>query len=240
MKRVLIFVISCWEYPYPQLTQASIDTWDSVPVEGMETFFYCGLPKQSAPKQVIQFDVPEGLENMGKKNLLAFKWALDHGPWDYMARVNSSCYVRKKMLMERCQSLPEKRLFQGVGVVNFEGKVDFLWGGTQYIISRDVVQSIVDHGHKLIPKVMDDVALSNLVRESGIEFDLNGSACSINQVLTGWLIVTYGETKRIETSFQNLRDIAPESLKQFIRVKQDMKRELDIEIMKILYAKGIV
>ena len=71
MKTVLVYVITCWQDPYPKLTQASLETWDAVNVEGVETRFYCGLPKHFDQEKVLQLPVPEGLLNMGRKDLAA-------------------------------------------------------------------------------------------------------------------------------------------------------------------------
>jgi len=114
VKKVLVFGITSLDPPYPDLLRASLDTWESVPVEGVETFFYHGgtNPSHYSHPKVVGFVVQELLLNMGYKNLSAFPWALKRD-WDYMARVNASCYVRKQKLLAHCQTLPESGVFQG-------------------------------------------------------------------------------------------------------------------------------
>lgn len=156
-----------------------------------------------------------------------------------MARVNSSCYVRKRKLLDYCQELPGKNLFQGVGVRASNGHIDYLWGGAQYILSRDVVETVVANRTKLKPKLMDDVSLSCLVRDCGLPFDLNGQACSLNKSDKGWRVIGYGNARKAEACFPGIESIPDECLAHFIRVKQDQHRDVDIKIMHILHERKI-
>lgn len=239
MKTVLIFSISCWECPYPALNQASIATWDSVQVDGIKTIFYRGntQPHPSNPK-IITVNAPESLYDMGRRNLLAFDWALKNESWDYMARVNASCYVRKKPLLDYCQTLPEKGLFQGVMMRREPPQTSFLWGGAQYIITRDVIQALVDHKDQWNHTVMEDQAMSWLVRDLGIPWNLDGHSCTVNKKGQGWFIIPYGHGAQ-GGEFNSLADAPKTMFQNFIRVKQDLHREVDIAIMRELFALGI-
>jgi hypothetical protein len=239
MKTVLIYVLSCWEDPYPSLTQASLDTWESVPVFGVDTYFYFGnaKPKLSNPK-IFCVDCAEGFFDVGRRNLCAFDWALKYPRWDYIARVNASCYVRKKKLVEYCQSLPDKGLFQGVKYARPDPKEEFLWGGGQFIISRDVIEEIVTNGARWNHKVMEDQAMSWIVRDLGIPWNMDGHACLINKMPEGWLILPYGSGGE-GGEFKRLADVPERMFQNFIRVKQDLHRDQDIAIMKELHALEI-
>lgn len=221
--------------PYPQLMQASRETWDSEVVAGAPTRYYSN-PLKNCPPRTMQFPSGGGLYDMGYKNLMAYRWALDNLSWDYMARVNASCYVRKQALLDHVQSLPDHRLFRGVKT-NTVHAVPFLWGGGQFIMSRDVIQAFVDHSEQWDHSEMEDVAMSILAPRLGIALDGNGMACSINQVGDGWNCIAYGSAGFDFTTFSEFREKIGSQF--FIRVKQDMKRDVDVLIMRELWKAGV-
>lgn len=235
MKTVLIFVMGSDASPYPQLMRGSRETWDSANVEGVPTRYFSNTLKDR-PERTIQFDVAGGLYDMGYKCLKAYRWALDNLSWDYMARVNASCYVRKQPLLNHVQTLPDYRLFRGVKT-NTTRAVPFLWGGCQFIMSRDVIQAFVDHGEQWDHSQMEDVAMSILAPKFGIPLDGDGMACSINKTADGWSCIAYGTDGFDFTTFDEFREKIGNQF--FIRVKQDMKRDVDVWIMRELLRVGV-
>ena len=238
MKTVLIYCISCNLPPYPMLMQAALDTWDKLDVPGIETRFYCGgCPAIDHPK-ILHFKVSDNYANMGKKNLLAFDWALDQCEWDYMARINASCYVRKQKLLDYVQDLPEKGLFKGVAS---NGPVDssFMWGGAQFILSRDVIEAICANRDKWHHGPMEDISMTKIIKELGFTPDSTGNACSINRDKDHWLCIYYENGKQGGFEFTDMCEMKKAESQFFIRVKQDLKRHIDVQIMKELFACGI-
>lgn len=238
MKTVLVYVISCPGHPYEMLMNAQMETWDSQKVDGVSTLYYTGLLSYQKPN-IVQFNSPEGYNNMGRKDLLAFKWALNNCEWDYMARVNSSCYVKKKKLLDYVQSIPESKLFRGLGVCGKDGQVEWMWGGGQYIMSRDVVQSIVDNESKWDHSVMEDVAMSKLVKVLGFDLDTMGRSCSINRGNNSWTLIGCEDNHGIGFDFNDFKDVHKAENQFFIRVKQDQQRHVDVEIMRQLFDNGL-
>lgn len=238
MKTVLVYVISAPGYPYEMLTDAQMQTWDSVDVQGIETLYYIGNCSFNKPK-LIKFPVDESFKSMGYKDLLAFQWAIQNRQWDYMARVNSSCYVRKRKLLEYAQSLPDKGLFRGIGVIGQSGEVEWLWGGMQYIISRDVVELILQHQIMWAHAFMEDVAMSKLVKYTGTPLDTSGRCCSIDPKAGHWVCLGYEDNKIVSFEFSDFSEMKKAENQHFIRVKQDGNRFKDVEIMKSLHANGI-
>lgn len=203
---------------------------------GTQTLYYTASGTSNG--SLISFPIPDGLHEMGRKNLLAFDWALHNFQWDYMARINSSCYVSKRRLLDYAQNLPDKGVFRGVGAPGEHG-VTFLWGGAQYLISRDVVESFVANGDKWNHRHMEDVSMSGLARDLGIALDTNGHACSINKRPNDWLCLSYGNGGMGGFEFNNFAEFAAKNTSHFIRVKQDLQREKDVEIMKELWKHGV-
>lgn len=236
MKSVLVFVMGSDASPYPQLMQASRETWDSADVEFVPTWYFSNHLRNNPPR-TIQLNVGNDLCDMGHKCLEAYRWALINSKWDYMARVNASCYVRKSVLLDHVQSLPETGVMRGLVVPNGHGKI-YMWGGGQFIISRDVVQAMVDSADKWNHNEMEDVAMSELTKELGIAHDGQGRCCSINIQKNGWLCLPYNGSPGFEfTDFEEFKQKAGDQF--FIRVKQDCQRDKDIWIMRKLWSLGL-
>ena len=234
MKRVLILVLSCETPPYNKMVDTSKGTWDSIEVDGVETVYYFGVSHyKRTDLNCIYLPVKESLETMGEKTVQALEYALNNYEFDYIARINSSCYVDKKKLLIYAQSLQKDNLFEGL-TVKRPDTFDYTWGGGQFIISKDVIQKIVDNKTKWNHSYMEDESLGLLVSTLGIPFT-DGSACSINKTDNKWLLLSYGNGNSIEfTDFKDIKD----SPHYFYRVKQDGKRDLDKYLMQQLYANS--
>lgn len=234
VKRVLVFVLACPLPPYDQMTGWSKQTWARDKVDGVRVVFYHGRPTQLETEDMVSFPIEEGYHTISAKNLLAFEWALRQPDWDFMARVNASCYVEQNRLSRAVQDLPDTGVARGVfaePTPHCGTTRRWLWGGGQFIFSRDVVQAIVDHGDKLNHGLIEDVALSELIQDLGFTVDDQGQCCSVNKTDKGWTIISYGGQPSFET--EELGNI-PHHF--FFRVKQDLNRAMDFEVMRILKA----
>lgn len=237
MKKVLALVLSCETPPYDKLMQTSINTWDSRHVEGIETIFYCGKSKKTNTDKIIYLNTPDSFLTMGAKTVEAFEWAVNNKQFDYLARPNASCYVRKQKLVNYAQSLPAEKLYLGLKTYSCY-KIEYMWGGGQYILSRDVVELIVKNKDKWNHKYTEDVSISDLLIRLGIPLNGGGNACSINKNADGgYSCIVYGEGASMD--FRDFTDMNKLENQFFIRVKQDLKRHLDIEIMNELFKSNI-
>lgn len=237
MKNVFLNVLCSSGSPYPELARCSQETWDSVAVPGVETVFFFDRDYLGKLPRSVRLKGDGSLYSCAGRAIESFEWALKREGWDYMARVNASCYVRKKQLLDFCQHLAETGLFMGVGARCPEGM--FLWGGAQYILSRDAAGHIVKHRSRMRPGDMDDQALSRIARESGLPLNKQGKACSLNRKPTGWLCICYEHGGQGGFEFGVGDWKAMEKAPHFIRVKQDGQRHWDMEIMRELHKAGI-
>lgn len=229
MKTVLILVISCQNHPYGKMIETSLNTWDSVEVEGCETIFYCGKPVKENTDKIIYFHIDEALETMGEKTLQAYEWALKNKQFDYIARVNSSCYVNKKELIKYVQDLPENNVFAGVSV-NAEPK--WMFGGCQFILSRDIVEKIVYNRNSWNHGEMEDKSVSYLMNLLKVPYT-DSRACSLNEGVNKWVCLGYGDGASFE--FSDWNDVKEKSNHFFYRVKIDRNRNIDEYLMKRLF-----
>lgn len=234
MKTCLIYVLSSHSPPYGEMIKTAMATWDAEPLEGTRTVYYCGEPTGGDTDRVISFGVFEDYVTIGHKNLLAYPRALNW-EWDYMARVNSSCYVHKRRLLEHVQSLPDFGVIKGiVSDPTITSKVtrQFMWGGGQFIFSRDVVEALVNNAHHWRHDLMEDVATSELAQDCDYRLDATGKFCSINKNGSGFVVLTYNGKPGFE--FSDFSEIAKVDDQHFFRCKNDMDRRVDAEWMRLL------
>ncbi len=229
MKKLLILVLSSDFYPYNRLMETSMETWDSVDVEGVETIFYCAQSAKESTNKIIYLPVEHDLYNIGRKTLLSLEWALNNKEFDYIARPNANCYVRKQKLFDHVQGLPKSGVFTTLEVTS---PPVWGWGGGQAIISRDVVEAIVNNKHAWNHMHMEDMAMSQLVLKLGYKFT-PAIACSIDRLIGNWRCMSYGGPDSFE--FTNFDEIVRAEDHFFFRTKQDYDREKDMEIMRELF-----
>jgi len=226
---VLILVLSALREPWGDMMNCSMDTWDSEHHPQTITRYYCGKSDDNSDERVWnspQFD--EELERVAPRTMEAYEKSLELD-WDFMARTHSSTYVHKKNLVDFIETLPKENVLCGLLVT---GERPFLWGGGSYIMSRDVIEKIVANKDKWNNNIMEDNALTDLANETGIPMMGNGRMASINMAEVGWSVMPYGIGEGFTfTDWSDVKKIHPH---HYIRCKQDLKRHLDLVIMREL------
>lgn len=227
MKKALILVLSSDWAPYDRLMQVSMETWDSVNQDGLETVYYCNGTKTNTDK-VIYVDAPTDLFSMGKKTLLAFEWALKNKDFDYISRPQANAYIHKKQLIKYIQGLPDENLFAGIEAT---GPPRFRWG-VGICISRDVVEKLVANKDQWDHSKMEDVAMSELADRLGVPY-YQGTACSIDKVSDAlWQCTSYGSDS---FQFKRFDEINKANGQYWFRCKQDYDRMKDEYVMRQLF-----
>lgn len=239
MKKVLTLVLSCETPPYNEMMKVSMETWDSRIVEGVETIYYCGKSKNTSTDKVVYLTTEDSFLTMGAKTIEAFEWALNNKEFDYLARPNSSCYVRKQILLNYVQNLPAEKVYLGLKVASCY-KVDYVWGGGQCILSRDVVELVVKNKEKWNHTYTEDVALAALLVPLGVPINGSGNACALHVTPSGtYTCITYENNGGGGIEFTDMAEMAKLENQFFIRVKQDQKRHLDLHVMRELHKSNI-
>jgi hypothetical protein len=232
---ILILVMSARREPWGALMDAQIETWDSEENERTRTLFYCGISNQQSCDSV--FYSPrwtESLEDISGRTMEAFeKSLLLPVEWEYLARPNSSCYVHKRNLVRFCDSLPKKDALYGILTEGHPGQ-RFLWGGCQYIMSRDVVEKLVAGREKWNMNVMEDQAITFLAEQLDIPIESKGRCASINMMNDGsYLCLTYNHGENFY--FWDFEEVNKAAGHFFFRCKQDGRRHEDVRIMRELH-----
>lgn len=230
--KVLILVLSARRSPWDSLMDVSQQTWDSEDNPQTQTLYYCGKSTEPSTEKVFYSQtLTEELEDVSSRTIEAFEKALTIPDWDYLARPNSSCYVHKPNLVKFCETLPKDNVLYGLLTGGGKGK-QMLWGGGQYIISRDVVQKMVDNKDKWNHDLMDDVSLTRMAEELDISMESKGYCASINLLPDGsYFFMAYGTgDNSVFTKFEDMKA----DNHYFFRCKHDPDRTVDLKVMREL------
>lgn len=175
--KILILVLSLKDENgiYSKFYETQKKTWDSINVEGVETYYFFG--NQNKNKFIgndIFLNVNESLYNCGHKTLLAFD-LIKNLDFDFVFRTNSSSYVDKQILKDFLKSKKPTNHYSGVigthAVVNFAS-------GCGYVISKDVLLKVLENKNNWNHSLIDDVSLAVLLNnikiypESNPRFDV--------------------------------------------------------------------
>lgn len=217
------------------MIETSLETWDSVEVEGCETIFYCSMkdnPNWVNREKVLYFDTGNTLNDMMQKNAEMYQWALLNKEFDYVARINASCYCDKKKLIEYVQGLPNENVFCGVEVTDAsKGAECWAWGAPGFIFSKDVLQKMVNERRNFRRDIMEDMAQSFIINKLGIPYISGIPFCSIDKNEIDWTCISYIGKSITFSSFNDLKDLGH----AFYRVKFDSDRNMDKIIMHELF-----
>lgn len=165
--KILILTLSVFDGgTYTNFFQTQNQTWNSVEVEGVQTFFYVGNSSgNTIEDNVIKTDVIENLYACGEKTLKAFELIKDYD-YDYIFRTNSSSYVDKKLLKQYLEDKPRDMYYSGL-IGNYNG-LQFA-SGSGFSISKNVVDLILQNKSMWNHSLIDDVALANLLKMFGVK-----------------------------------------------------------------------
>lgn len=210
-----------------------MDTWDSVDHPDTRTMYYCGNTPGPTGDNIFYSRHSDNLDDLASRTIEAFELALALPDWQFMARPNSSCYVHKSNLVKHIQTLPKTDVLRGLATSGEPG-VRFIWGGGQFIFSRDVVERIVARKDIWRNDLMEDVAISRMAEALDISLDQGAMACSINFSDSGeYLCLCYGGSDNF--LFRDFSDMRKAEGHFFFRLKQDHNRSLDLTMMRELH-----
>lgn len=226
--KVLILVLSSCREPWGALMAAQQETWDSVQHPQTQTIYYCARCKNGPVRPDVRYStMDDWLEHVSPRTIEAFGWALE-SEWDYLARPNSSCYVHKGNLVRFCETLPATSVLRG-GMTG--GENPYLWGGCQYVFSRDVIKRMVETKDRWRNDLMDDQSITMSAKAIGIDLHQGPMACCIDDNGDGsYTCIIYGPGESfVFADFAEIPKRVPEHF--YFRVKQDQRRHLDIQMM---------
>lgn len=173
--KILIIVLSHDNEIYTKFYRAQKETWDSIYVSGVETYYLFGNHNcDEIVSDKIMVDVSENtntdLETIcGHKTIKSFLLTNELN-YDYIFRTNSSSYVDKKLLLEFIRDKPKNKYYSGT--IGWYRNIKFA-SGSGYFLSKDLVQYVIQNSNKWDHNLIDDVALANLLQNYNIYPSLN-------------------------------------------------------------------
>jgi len=172
--KILIIVLSYKDNNvYSKFYESQKNTWDSINVEGVETYYLFGNHHcdEIIDKEIL-VNVSEGnLSICGHKTLKSFILTKNID-FDYIFRTNSSSYIDKQMLVDYIKDKPKEKYYSGV-IGEYYNGIKFS-SGSGYFISKDLVDLVIENIHKWDHDYIDDVAIADVLRN----FDIYPSANS--------------------------------------------------------------
>lgn len=164
--KILIVVLSYFDNGiYTKFFESQNESWNSVDVEGVDTFFLIGNnSKDEIDGNLIKTNVKECLSNCGHKTIKAFE-LLKNYEYDYIFRTNSSSYIDKQMLKDYLEDKPRNNYYSGI-IGNYS---NILYAsGSGFAISKDAVDLVIQKKERWNHNYIDDVALGLLLREFNV------------------------------------------------------------------------
>ena len=162
--KILILVISSRKQPYKMLEKKGVrETWGKNVNENVRIIYLHG---DEIKKPVLNGDelivpAPEGITNIGYKMIQAFKYCLEHFNFTHIYRTNLSSYVHIPGLVKYATTTGFKNVYSGV-INTFENKIKFI-SGSGYLLSKDIVEKVINNNEKWEHELIDDVALGKLL-----------------------------------------------------------------------------
>lgn len=122
---------------------------------------------------------------MGHKTIKAMEWLLSNSDFDFLFRTNTSSYFSEERLSNYIKdnfTKPEK-VYSGLihNTNDKNGKEIIFASGSGFILSRDVVESIIQNKNLWNHEYWDDVSLAilmdklNVPVSQGLRFDIKGN-----------------------------------------------------------------
>jgi len=163
--KILVLILGCNKEPYISMQKAQLDTWISLKQkEDIEVFHYIGdSPNMYNDDKTIYLNTPDIIQNVSLKTLLAFKYVLDNNfNFTHIYRTNSSSYVNLELLNRYIKDKPNTNFLAGPSGFDPNFKVKFV-SGSGFVISKDLVQLLINNLQKINIRTLDDVSISEFL-----------------------------------------------------------------------------
>lgn len=178
-KKIALLLLSYENLELYRILENKIkSTWASIKNPNCDIWYYYGDSNEFSVKDnVIRCPYPEGYANIGLKTICAFEYLLNTD-FDYLFRPNSSSFVNINRLVEFVQELPKEKFYGGKPIWFYGGGItekdeinppQNCAHGCGYILSRDLVELIVNKKNEWGHHMIDDMALCRFMKN----YDIN-------------------------------------------------------------------
>mgnify|MGYP001166256811 FL=1 len=166
--KVLILVLASDKYPSPINEKAQYDTWVQTAIKNnIDVVYYKGGNKLKYERPYLTLPVDDGIMQVGYKTIEALKWITDTYEYDYVFRVNSSCYVNIPELIKFLQNINfNLPLYAGHKLSS--SLCDYIIG-VGILLNKKSVELIQKNENKWDHSYIDDISLGLLFKELNVD-----------------------------------------------------------------------
>ena len=118
----------------------------------------------------------ETFQNIGYKTIDSFQFFIENYEFDYIIRTNESSYIYIERMLEYMVNKPTQKYASGT--ILYHEPFPFL-AGSCYVLSRDVVELIVNNKQSWNHNYIDDVALGQFLIDFNIQIIDNNSKVDV-------------------------------------------------------------
>lgn len=142
----------------------------TIPVDRIISKFFSGLPTihtemSNSHVPTVRVEIPDLFFLLNQKYLGAYQYFLKHTTADYLFTTNINNYCQLNLLSEIIQTLPSSGVYAGTTLQ--AGKKSFISGANR-ILSRDIVELIVNNSKSIDKGYIEDVALGIFLQNRNI------------------------------------------------------------------------
>jgi hypothetical protein len=162
--KVLILVLSSLGDEFMRFNKTQLETWDSVKHENIDVYYYYGTGETKIEGNKIEVIATDIYSNLALKTLKCFEVIKDMD-FDFVFRTNACSYIDKKLFYEYVLTKPTTNFYGGVQGLH-KGR-PFI-SGAGILMSKDVLNLVVENKDKWDLGEIDDVGLGNLLEDLGV------------------------------------------------------------------------
>jgi hypothetical protein len=180
--KVVILVLSFHDSgnTYDEFQKSQKETWDSIEIEGVKTFYiYGNSDVNKISDDEIYVNVTEDLWRCNLKTIESLEILNTKFDYDYLFRTNSSSYVDKKLLIDFLSDKPTEKYYAGHSSTDQD--VNYV-SGSGIIMSKDLVQIILNEKNKIDLSLMDDASFAKILNSNGV-FPIQVDRCNYSDII---------------------------------------------------------
>lgn len=170
---VLVGACSCRKYPGRR--KACRDTWmQHVAPDVLCKFFVGGEAPIAEEPDVVTLPAQDGYYQLTEKGLSFYEWAVDNVEFDWLLKCDDDTYCA----IDRLHTILDPG-WDMIGASGYIATRGLPSGGGGYLMSRELVEYIVDNQDRVPKKGAEDCVFGNFARKHGFkikpDWRLNGS-----------------------------------------------------------------
>lgn len=174
MIKILILVLTYDDNGgYSMMDKIVRETWGNQKFDNVEVYYYYSKPLENQD-YIVEGDsiFCNGLESyhtIGYKTLTSFKFLLSKD-FDYLFRTNSSSFIHLPNLLKYLENKPKHNFYSGVAIPVHRDNMSLEVGsGSGYILSKDIVELVVNHESEWEHNHIDDLAIGKLLKNHNVD-----------------------------------------------------------------------